>query len=429
VRIASPVGAKVALAGLVLLLAAPAPDRGEWRQWRGAERDGVVAWEAPAEWPAQLALRWDRDLGEGYSGPVVAGDRVWVHTRKDGAEVVSALTLGGGETVWSRRYAVPFEQDPDARQHGEGPYATPAVADGRLFTLSMTSILSAWDAESGTLLWRRDFAAEFDPPYPYFGAASSPLVWGDQCFVHFGSIGWDVGDRDSGAMIALDVVEGRERWRWAGDAGAIGASPMMHSIGGRLQLIFKTKENIVGLDPLDGEELWRIPYLVSQYNTIVTPLLIGNQLVTSDWDKGLHAWRIAYGDESWSANKLWESRAASMFTSSPVIIGGQVVGFSHFRGGQLFGLDPTRGEVLWTGIPRSGEHASLIAWGDWLLVFRDDGLLMVGQVSGDGFHPARTYRVGRSGLYAHPAVVGNLIIVKNGTRLAAFALSARPSSR
>ena len=141
-RVASPVAAKVVLAGAVLLLAAPAPDRGEWPQWRGAGRDGIVSSEAPSEWPAQLALRWDRDLGEGYSGPVVAGDRVWVHTRKDGAEVVSGLTLGGGETIWSRRYAVPFEQDPDARQHGEGPYATPAVAKGVMYLRTASHLFS-----------------------------------------------------------------------------------------------------------------------------------------------------------------------------------------------------------------------------------------------------------------------------------------------
>ncbi len=422
-RVTSLVVAGLTLAGALLRLAAPAPDRGDWPQWRGAGRDGSVSTAAPSEWPAQLTLVWDRELGGGYSGPVVAGDRVWVHSRQEPAEVVSALSLGSGETIWSRRYAVPFEQDHDARDHGEGPYATPSVVDGRLFTLSMTSILSAWDAETGVLLWRRDYSGEFDPPWPYFGAASSPLVWGDLCFVHFGSIGWDVGEPDSGAMIALDVADGRERWRWDGDAGAIGASPLVKRINGHEQLVFKTKEHIVGLDPLDGEELWRVFYPVPQYNTIVTPLLIGDRLLTSDWDKGFHAWRIRSDENSWSVNKLWETRDASLFMSTPVLFDGQVVGFSQFRGGQLFGLDPASGEVTWTGKPRSGEHASLVAWGETLLVFRDDGLLIVGPVSRDGFQPERTYRVARSGVYAHPAVAGNLILVKGGDRLAVFAIN------
>ncbi len=421
-RVTSPGCVALTLAGAALLVAAPTPDRADWPQWRGAGGDGSVSTAAPSEWPAELTLVWDRRIGGGYSGPVVAGDRVWVHSRQDPVEVVSALSLGSGETLWSRRYEVPFEQDHDARDHGEGPYATPAVADGRLFTLSMTSILSAWDAESGVLLWRRDYSEVFDPAWPYFGAASSPLVWGELCFVHFGSMGWDLGQPDSGAMIALDVADGRERWRWDGDAGAIGSSPLIHRLGGREQLVFKTKEHIVGLDPLDGKELWRIYYRVAQYNTIVTPLLIGDRLLTSDWDKGFHAWRIWSDGDSWSVSKQWETRAASLFMSTPVVLGGQVIGFSQFRGGQLFGLDPDTGEVTWTGRPRSGEHASLVVWGETLLVFRNDGLLIVGRVSRDGFQPARTYRVARSGVYAHPAVVGNLILVRGGDRLAAFAV-------
>lgn len=137
----------------------------------------------------------------GYSGPIVAGDRVWIHSRRGATRIVSSLSLDSGETVWSQRYEVAFEQDDSARDHGRGPFATPALADGRLFTRSMTSTLSAWDAGAGGLLWRRDYAREFDPSYPLFGAASSPLVRLGLCFVHVGDLGWR--RRGKGAMLAL----------------------------------------------------------------------------------------------------------------------------------------------------------------------------------------------------------------------------------
>jgi len=304
---------------------APTADQSEWTQWRGPTRDGVVSTEGKAgEWPEQAALLWEREVGGGYSGPVVAGDRVWVHTRRGEAEVVSSLTLSEGRTVWRRRYDVPFEQDHDALQHGRGPYGTPALADGRLFTLGITSILSAWDSQSGGLLWRRDYSEEFERSYPYFGQAASPLVWGDLCFVHFGVTAGAASD--VGAMVALDVAEGSERWRWDADAPSTGASPVMAAIGGTPQLVFKSKWHIVGVDPESGAELWRIPYKVSQDNTIVTPLLIGDQLVTSDWDEGMHSWMIerepTAGTDGggWRVRKLWQTREASIFTSSPVLM-------------------------------------------------------------------------------------------------------------
>ena len=447
----SSLAAALPLATADTLSPDPVADQSEWTQWRGAARDGVVSAEARAgEWPERPVLLWEQEVGEGYSGPVIAGDRVWVHTRRGEAEVVSSLTLGEGRTVWRRRYEVPFQQDPDARAHGLGPYATPAVADGRLFTLGVTSVLSVWDARSGGLLWRRDYAEEFERNHAYFGTASSPLIWGDLCFVHFGGT-WGE-ESDLGAMVALDVATGAERWRWDGDAPSVGASPVLAEISDRLQLVFKSKMNIVGVDPESGAELWRIPYKVSQDNTIVTPLFIGDQLVTSDWDMGMHSWRIEEEAGTWSARKLWQTRAASIFTSSPVVVGGeigreidardrgqaggevsgrdggqgggqaggQIVGFSHFRRGQLFGMDPVDGEVLWLGDGRSGEHATLVAWGNELLVFQEDGSLVVGQVSREGFRPLRTYSLGRSMMWAHPAVVDNRIIIKDGSRLAVY---------
>ena len=103
-----------------------------------------------------------------------------------------------------------------------------------------------------------------------------------------------------------------------------------------------------------------------------------------------------------------------------------VVGFSHFNHGQLFVLDPNAGEVIWRGPARSGEHVSLIAWGDDLLVFEEDGSLVAGQVSRDGFRVQRTYLVGRSGTWAHPAVAGSRIVVRDGDRLAAFRFDRTP---
>ncbi len=419
-----PVGSRAlrALLGAALLLSVPATVHGEWPQWRGMRRDGSVSASAPkADWPAQPVLVWEREVGEGYSGPVVAGDRVWVHARKGDQEVVSCLTLTAGERVWSGRYEAPFEQDESARGHGRGPYSTPSLADGRLFTLGITAVLSAWDAESGKLLWRRASSEEFEPSFPYFGAAASPLVWGDMCFVHFGGQARENAEAPGpGAMIAWRVADGKELWRWDGDGPALAASPVIHEIEGRRQLIFKTQKKIVGLDPRTGEELWRIPYIVDMDNTIVTPLLIGDRLLTSDWEMGMRAWRIHSTGKSWTVRKLWKNSAVSQFMSSPVVVKSQIVGFSHYRKGQLFGLDPNDGELLWRGEPKWGEHASLMRWGDELLVFLEDGELIVGEVSRDRFKAKRRYRLASSRTWGHPAFIDDRIIIRDGRRLAVY---------
>lgn len=50
----------------------------DWNQWRGPGRNGTVAGDL---WPADfsgLESEWRVDLGKGYSGPLVVGDRVFV---------------------------------------------------------------------------------------------------------------------------------------------------------------------------------------------------------------------------------------------------------------------------------------------------------------------------------------------------------------
>jgi len=414
---------RVAVLSLGFCLASPWLAHADWPQWRGPARDGSVSNPSPDQWAERAVLLWEKDVGEGYSGPVVSGNRVWVHTRRDHQEIVSSLSLDTGELLWSRRYDAPFRQDPTAIAHGRGPYSTPALADGRLFTLGVTSILLAWDAETGRLLWKSDYSKELDPSYMVFGAAASPLVWGNLCFAPFGTPeGRKPGSPGHGLMVALNVRDGTEVWRWANDASGAGASPVIRQIAGCWQLVFKSKQHIVGVDALSGQELWRIPYKVPMYNTIVTPLFLGDRLVTSDYQSGFRAWRIHRTGDTWATRRLWRRRDASLFTSSPVVVGNQVVGFADSRKGHLFGLDPANGRVVWRGAPRSGEHASLIAWGEHVLVLLEDGSLLVGAVGETGFRLLRRYHVGRFRMWGHPAVVGDRIVVKDGSRLAVYRL-------
>jgi hypothetical protein len=340
--------------------------------------------------------------------------------------VVRSLRLSSGEVLWESRYEAPFRQDPDGRSHGSGPYSTPALADGRLFTYGVRAVLSAWDADTGELSWRRDSAEEFEPSVPYFGAAASPLVWEGLCFVHLGGDSREQPEGPSaGAFVALRVTDGGEMWRWGPEGPSVGASPVVCDVGGEAQLVFKTKRRIVGVDPRTGEELWRIPYSVSQTNTIVTPLCVSGGLLTSDNDLGMIAWRIRREGSGWATDRMWAHREVSLFMSSPVVANGLVVGFSEFRFGQLFVLDPANGEVLWRGAPRSGEHATLISWGDDVLAFLEGGTVIAGEVSRSGFRMERSYRLGISGPWTHAAIAGDRLVTRAGSRLAVYMLAER----
>jgi outer membrane protein assembly factor BamB len=162
-------------------------DADSWPQWRGPDRTGVLTLDqAPAMWPPELKKGWSVEIGEGYSSPIAGDGRVYLQARRDPDEVVSALDLATGKVVWEKKYAAPVEKNPYAKQMAKGPYSTPLLADGRLFTLGTTAILSAWNASNGTLVWRKDFSSRVDTSKLFCGSAMSPIRTKHGIIVHVG---------------------------------------------------------------------------------------------------------------------------------------------------------------------------------------------------------------------------------------------------
>ncbi len=65
------------------------------------------------------------------------------------SEVATALDLETGAVVWQERYEAPFKPMVMVGIHGAGPYSTPLVEGGKLFTLGISQVLTARDAATG----------------------------------------------------------------------------------------------------------------------------------------------------------------------------------------------------------------------------------------------------------------------------------------
>src|SRR5215210_3077881 len=105
---------KAKLTGLifVFLVATSVVSAQEWTQWRGPGRDGSVsAKNAPAAWPQSLQRSWRVEIGEGYSSPVVAGGRAFVHGRRDPEEIVTSISLADGKILWQQKYQSTFQKN------------------------------------------------------------------------------------------------------------------------------------------------------------------------------------------------------------------------------------------------------------------------------------------------------------------------------
>ena len=377
----------------------------DWPQWRGPMRDGSVGTPLPAEWPESLTKRWEIPVGLGHASPVVSGDRVVVIAREGDNEIVRALDLESGTEIWRAAYPAPYAMNSAAHSHGSGPKSTPAIADGRVFTLGIGGILSAFDLTSGTLLWRIPAPAVL----PEYGTASSPLVDGPSVIAH-------VGGDNHGALTAFDAATGGPRWQWNGDGPAYG-SPIIATIGGVRQVIAQTQKLLVGLDPSDGELLWQMSFTTDFDQNAFTPVVFQNLLINAGIGWPLTAMRLKLDDGKWTVETVWTNPETPMFMSSPVLIAGTLYGLTTRRLGQFVAVDAATGKTLWNTPGREGESASILGSRWWLLASTTDGTLVVARANPQKYEQMRRYQIAEAAVWAQPAITGESIVVKNVDKL------------
>ena len=397
---------------ILALAAAPAVVTGQdWPQWRGPNRDGAVAaFKAPASWPGKLNERWKVEVGLGYATPLVVGDRIYMYARQNDDEVMTALDPASGKVIWRTSYPAPFKMTPAAARHGAGPKSTPTFANGRLFTLGMSGIVTAFDAASGKQLWQHPAP----PVQPMYHTAMSPAVDGNRVIVH-------VGGHSAGALTAFDVATGKVLWRWDGDGPAYG-SPVVLDLGGTRQVVTFTQENLVGVDVATGRLLWRRPFTTPSTTTAQTPYVYKDLLIQTGRENGVTAFRVVRKGDAWTTENVWQTPDASLHMSDAVIVDGVLYGLSHLNRGEYFALDLESGKVLWKSEARQAEHSALARSGNTLFSLEDDGELVVFRAGRSGLAEQARYQVATSATWAQPAISGSRIYVKDVSTLALWTL-------
>jgi outer membrane protein assembly factor BamB len=330
--------------------------------------------------------------------------------------VVWCLDLEAGSVEWRQGYATPFTMGQGGERHGKGPKSSPALADGRLFTLSITGLLNAWDANSGELLWRHDYSSRFEKGHPYWGAATSPLVDGNRVVVHFGT-------DDLGALTALDAETGKEIWSHGHD-GPSYASPILVDLQGRRQIVELTMKALVSVDSESGRLLWKYPYpQVGTDQNMVTPAYHQGLVLLGGENRGIRGLQPRLRNGVWTVQQRWHQKKVALDMSSAVVNGDLLYGFSHYGRGRLFCLDVKTGEVRWQGPGRTGENVAFLAIPGHVVALTNDGELKILAASGDRFETVASYRVAESPTWATPVLLQSGILVKDNQTLTLWSLA------
>lgn len=260
----------------------------DWPQFLGPTRNGVYSGPAIADaWPASGPRQvWKKDVGPGFSGPVVADGKVILFHRVGAQEVIEALQPATGATIWQFGYPTTYRDD---FGFDEGPRAVPVVASGVVYTFGAEGQLHAVDVATGKKLWSDDTAARFGVAKNFFGAGGSPLV-------EDGRVIANVGGKDAG-IVAFEARTGRLLWKATTD-GASYSSGVGATIGSERVAIFFTRNGIVVLDPATAEATLRAAAEVERTEARIKAVLDAGGGLSACLNLEEHAAALAAGQPS-----------------------------------------------------------------------------------------------------------------------------------
>lgn len=411
----------VSLVALVLLapLAAAEPLPLPWPQWRGPTRDALVT--GPS-WPARLQgrgleQRWAAPLAEGYSGPVVTTDRVFVAETRDRAEeVVRALDRKTGKQLWEASWkgamTVPFF----ARTNGSWIRSTPACDGDSVYVAGMRDVLVCLDAATGKERWRADLMARYQAPLPAFGFVCSPLVDGEAVYV-----------QAAASVLKLDRRTGQTIWRSLQDGGGMYgsafSSPTIAVLAGKRQLVVQTRTKLAGVDLASGDVLWSQEIPAFRGMNILTPTVVGDRIFTSAYGAKTYLFAVEKAGDRFTVKTLWTlNMDANM--SSPVVIGKHA--YLHLKNQRFTCIDLDAGKVCWTTGKAFGKYWSLVACGDRILALDQRGILYLLRANPEQFEQLDERRVSNQETWGHLAVAGDELYVRDLKGLTVHRWTDRP---
>jgi outer membrane protein assembly factor BamB len=381
----------------------------DWPGFRGPQRDAIIRGVAiETDWSqSPPAALWRRPIGPGWSSFAVHGNRLYTQEQRGDDEIIAAYDLATGEPVWRHRDAERFWES----NAGAGPRGTPTFDNGRIYAIGATGIVNALDARDGSVVWSRNAASDTGATLPGWGFTSSPVVVNGLVIV-----------ATSGRLAAYEVATGKPRW-FAQTEGGSYSSPHLMTIGGVEQVLMQSSGGLIGMAPADGRRLWQHAW---PQLTIVQPALIADgDLLISGVDSiasGVGTQRIVVSKESggWTVKERWTSTGLKPTFNDYVVHKGFAFGFD---GGILACIDLENGTRKWKGGRYGHGQLVLLPDQDLLLVVSEEGELVLVKATADQFTELARFKAIEGKTWNHPALVGDVLLVRNGEEMAAFRLT------
>ena len=382
-----------------------------WVGFRGPRSDGHYE-ERPilTNWPtAGLRLLWRQPIGGGYASFAIAQGLAFTIEQRREEEAATAYDVQTGHEIWANRWKDKFS-DPYAE---DGPRATPAWSEGKVYALGAMGELRCLETLSGKLIWSRNVLVENNGQAPTYGVAASPLIEQEKLIVLTGA-----GHGHS--VVCYDKHHGKVIWSALDDVMGY-ASPMLVTLAGQQQLLICAETRTVGLRLEDGKLLWEYPWRVlHDQNPIAQPVMLDTNrfLLSAGYFTGCAAVEIARNDTGFAARKVWQNKNLKNKFTSSVLWQGHIYGLDEDI---LTCLDAETGERKWKD-GHYGYGQLLLASGH-LIILSGDGDLALVRATPERHEEMARFSAIHGKTWNHPAIADGKLFVRNAAEMACFEIS------
>ncbi len=389
----------------------------DWPQWRGPQRDGNSQEKGLLkQWPAEgPKLLWQvNDIGDGYSTPVVVGNRVYLMSNRGmDNEFVAAHSTSDGKVVWTTR--VGNVGNPNQNPPYPKARSTPTVDGNLLYALGSDGDIACLETKTGKIRWTKNVRKEFGGVPGEWAYAESPLVDGDLVVVTPGGA--------EATMVALNKKTGALVWKSAipGAEPAGYASAIVVQGGGRKQYVNLLTKGIVGVDAKTGQFLWRYSEAAKGPAQFFTPIARGEFVYGGALSVGGGMVRLKPDGNGVAAEQVYFTRGLPNGVGGAVLVGEHIYGTE--TGQKLVAAEFATGKIKWE-TPDFGR-GSIAAADGLLFVHLDAGPVVLVEATADGFRqkgkfspPAQPKKMTPTGgypegAYGYPVIANGRLYIRD----------------
>jgi len=396
---------------------------GDWPQWRGVNRDGILHGEpALAKLPAKPATLWQIPIGKGQGGLALAkGVLIVLHetSLKGKKETARAIRIADGKQIWETEYADSWQY---TNVYGPGPRTAPLIDGDLLFCQSAAGALACISMKNGVLLWAKNYAIDFGAKW--FGG-NAPGSGGTAASRH-GNNGQPVtdakyiyapaGSHTGASLVCLEKKTGNLVWKSGTDYAAY-SGLMRGTLAGVEQIVMVTAVNMISYRAKDGKKLWSVPVKTGAARNIVTPILHGDTVTMASHTLGTFQIRIRNSGSGQAAEEIWRNRDARTNITTPVLKDGYLYGLGASRGrnSEFVCINHKTGKTEWSERGFT-DYASVISMGDTLLVHGSRGTTTLLKATPKKFTQLGRIENAGQPSWTFPVYSGGVLYIKDGLR-------------